>query len=288
MKKTFVIAAAVLVSTVVALAEAPEWKMVPEILARIVPPKFPAREFDITKFGAVGDGKTDCTAAIAKAIAACVKKGGGCVVVPAGDFLTGPIHLLSNVDLHLAATNSVLKFSTDPKKYLPAVLTRFEGMECYNYSPLIYAFGQKNVAVTGQGTLDGQAEESNWLAWKGQKNLTNGTQKIARKRLDDMNNNGVPVSQRVFGEGDFLRPPFVEFNLCRNVLIEGVKVRRSPKTRWLTGTPSLFILSRRARAAFCVPSPVVLPPFHFSPVVSSAWPSSVPCPVTATFFCPNA
>lgn len=209
-------------------AESPEWSQVPGILARIVPPKFPARDFVITQFGAKPDGQTDCTAAIAKAVGACAEAGGGRVVVPAGEFLTGPIHLQSNVELHLAATNSVLKFSTDPRKYLPAVSTRFEGMECYNYSPLIYAYGQKNVAVTGAGILDGQAEETNWLAWKGRKGPAEGTQKAARARLDKMNNESVPVSQRVFGEGDYLRPPFVEFNLCRNVLIEGVKIRRSP------------------------------------------------------------
>jgi polygalacturonase len=209
-------------------ADAPEWQQVPEILARIVPPKIPARDFVITKYGAKADGKTDASAAIAKAIAAAAKKGGGRVVVPAGEFLTGPIHLKSNVELHLAATNSVLKFSTDPKKYLPAVFTRFEGMECYNYSPLIYAFEQKNVAVTGSGTLDGQAEESNWLAWKGQRGMTNGTQRAARARLDKMNNDGVPASQRVFGEGDFLRPNFVQFFRCRNVLLEGLRIRRSP------------------------------------------------------------
>jgi polygalacturonase len=210
-----------------ARASQPEWQQVPEILARIVPPKFPARDFVVTKYGAVADGKTDCSAAIKKAITACVKAGGGRVVIPAGEFLTGPIHLQSNVDLHLE-TNSVLRFSTNPKDYLPAVFTRFEGMECYNYSPLIYAIGQKNIAVTGAGTLDGQANESNWLAWKGQKNVTDGTQRAARSRLDKMNNNGVPVSERVFGEGDFLRPNFIQFNLCRNVLIEGVRIRRSP------------------------------------------------------------
>ncbi len=204
------------------------WAQVPAILKRIVPPVFQAQDFPITRFGAVGDGKTDCTAAIAKAIDACAENGGGRVVVPAGEFLTGPVHLKSNVELHLAATNSVLKFSTDPKAYLPAVFTRFEGMECYNYSPLIYAFEQTNVAVTGSGTLDGQADDSNWLAWKGQKNKTDGTQKAARARLDKMNNANVPVDQRRFGEGDFLRPNFIQFNRCRNVLIEGVKIRRSP------------------------------------------------------------
>src|ERR1017187_7218814 len=103
-------------------ADQPEWQQVPGILARIVPPKFPARDFVITKFGAVGDGITDCTAAIAKAVDACSEAGGGRVVVPAGEFLTGAIHLKSNVELHLAATNSVLKLSTDPKAYLPVVL----------------------------------------------------------------------------------------------------------------------------------------------------------------------
>ncbi len=204
------------------------WAQVPAILKSIVPPMFPAQEFSITRFGAVGDGKTDCTKAIAKAIDACVETGGGRVVIPAGEFLTGPVHLKSNVELHLAATNTVLKFSTDPKAYLPAVFTRFEGMECYNYSPLIYAFEQTNIAVTGPGTLDGQADDTHWLAWKGQKNKTDGTQKAARARLDKMNNESVPVEQRRFGAGDFLRPNFIQFNRCRNVLIEGVKIRRSP------------------------------------------------------------
>jgi polygalacturonase len=201
-----------------ASAAQPEWNQVPKILKRIVAPKFPKRDFVITNFGAVADGKTDCTAAIAKAIDACVKKGGGRVVIPAGEFLTGAIHLKSEVNLHLE-TNAVLKFSTDPKSYLPAVFTRFEGTELYNYSPLIYAFGQKNVAVTGAGTLDGQADETNWLAWK---------KTAARAKLVKMAADNVPVEQRQFGEGDNLRPDFIEFNRCRNVLIEGVKIRRSP------------------------------------------------------------
>ena len=200
----------------------------PEILQRIVPPQFPARDFDITQSGAVGDGTKDCTVALAQAIDACAAAGGGRVVVPAGIFLTGAIHLKSNVELHLAATNSILKFSTDPNAYLPAVFTRFEGIECYNYSPLIFALGQKNVAITGAGTLDGQADDSTWLAWKGRKGGGAGTQTAARKRLDDMNNQNAPVAQRRFGNGDFLRPDFIQFQRCENVLIAGVKIRRSP------------------------------------------------------------
>jgi len=201
-----------------ARADQPEWSQVPQILKRIVPPKFPKRDFIITNFGAVADGKTDCTAAIAKAIAACVKKGGGRVVIPAGEFLTGAIHLQSNVNLHLE-TNAVLKFSTNPKAYLPVVFTRFEGTELYNYSPFIYALNQKNIAVTGEGTLDGQADQSNWWAWK---------KTPSRAQLVKMADENVPVQQRQFGAGGTLRPDFIEFNRCQNVLIEGVKIRRSP------------------------------------------------------------
>jgi polygalacturonase len=200
-------------------ADQPEWSQVPEILSRIVAPKFPAHNFLITDFGAVADGKTDCTAAIVNAISACAENGGGHVVIPAGEFLTGAIHLKSNVDLHLAATNAVLKFSTDPNKYLPVVFTRFEGTELYNFSPLIYALGQKNIAVTGEGTLDGQADDSNWMAWKNSS---------FRKVLVQMATDGVPVEQRQFSESNHLRPDFIEFTRCENVLIEGVHIRRSP------------------------------------------------------------
>jgi len=199
-------------------ASQPEWNQVPEILDRIVAPQFPARYLSITNFGAVADSPSDCTLAIGRAINACAAAGGGHVVIPAGEFFTGAIHLKDNVDLHLE-TNSVLKFSTDPKAYLPAVFTRFEGTECYNFSPLIYALGQTNVAVTGDGTLDGQADATNWLAWKNTS---------ARKRLVQMSDENVPVEQRQFGETDRLRPDFIEFNRCRNVLIEGLKIRRSP------------------------------------------------------------
>jgi unsaturated rhamnogalacturonyl hydrolase len=202
--------------------ESPEikraWKLHDEILHRIREPRFPNYDYLITNFGAVGDGLTDCTEAIAKAIEACAQKGGGRVIVPAGNFLTGAIHLKSGVNLHLEETNSVLLFSTDPKKY-PIVFTRFEGTELYNFSPLIYALGQKNIAVTGQGLLDGQADDSNWLAWKSSS---------ARGKLVKMATDNVPVEQRQFGEADHLRPSFVEFNRCQNILIEGVRIRRSP------------------------------------------------------------
>lgn len=207
---------------------APQWRQVTEILDRIRAPIFPANEFVITEFGAIGDGKSDCTTAIGKAIEACHKVRGR-VVVPEGEFLTGPIHLRSNVELHLNR-GATLKFATDPKAYLPVVYTRFEGMECYNYSPLIYALEQENVAITGEGTLDGQASDENWWQWKGGRGVREGSpnQKPARDRLGKMVDQNAPVRERQFGEGSFLRPSFVEFSRCRNVLIQGVRIRRSP------------------------------------------------------------
>jgi polygalacturonase len=208
-------------------AELPPWGQVPEILARIQAPVFPAHDFAITNFGAVADGKTDCTTAIGRAIATCAGAGGGRIIIPAGKFLTGPVHLQSNVELHLDS-GATLEFKTDPKAYLPAVRTRFEGMECWNYSPLIYAYGQENIAVTGEGTLDGQADETHWWPWKGRESHGAEARPAAGARLIKMVANGAPVDRRRFGQGDDLRPSFIEPNHCRNVLIEGVHIRRSP------------------------------------------------------------
>jgi polygalacturonase len=144
-----------------AVPEGDPWDQVPDILRRIKPPNFPGRTFHITKFGAVGDGTTDCTEAFRAAISACHEAGGGQILVPEGNFLTGAIHLLSGVNLHLTE-GSAIRFSPNPAAYLPVVLTRWEGTECYNYSPFIYAYGQTDVAVTGPGTLDGQARQGPW------------------------------------------------------------------------------------------------------------------------------
>ena len=163
---------ALIASTSALVAETSDWDMVPQILHRIVPPSFPHKDFVITDYGALGNGTADCSAAFASAIDACVQAGGGHVVVPPGEYLTGPIHLKSNVDLHVEK-GATLKFSTNPDAYLPAVFTRFEGIECYNYSALIYVYEQTNVAITGEGTLDGQADDTTWLAWKGRRGGSN-------------------------------------------------------------------------------------------------------------------
>ena len=123
------------------------WGQVQEILSRIQAPQFPDREFVITDYGAKGDGQTDCSEAFKKAISAAHAAGGGRVVVPEGSFLCGPIHLKSGVNLHVSR-GAVIRFSVKPAAY-PTVYTRWEGTECMNYSPLIYAYEQENIAITG-------------------------------------------------------------------------------------------------------------------------------------------
>lgn len=196
------------------------WASVPQILKRIVPPKFPARQFDIRNFGAIGDGQTDCTAAFKAAIDACSKAGGGTVIVPSGTFLTGAIHLKSGVNLYITEAATIL-FSTDTNKFLPVVFTRYEGTELMNFSPFIYAFEQNNIALTGRGTLDARASAAVWHQWARLARADNA-------RLAELASNNVPVTDRVFGPGHLLRPNFVQFVRCKNVLIEGIKILGSP------------------------------------------------------------
>lgn len=200
------------------------WDEAAAILRRVKPPTFPDRDFDITDYGAVGDGMTDCTAAIGAAIAACHDAGGGRVLIPAGRFATGAVHLLSDVDLHLTA-GATLEFSRDPAAYLPVVHTRYEGVELLNYSPFIYAYGQRNVAVTGAGVIDGRADAAHWWDWTGGPPPNEGPDKTLLTQLAAA---GVPVAERVFGAGHFLRPNLLQLYSCENVLIEGVTVRDSP------------------------------------------------------------
>jgi polygalacturonase len=210
------------------------WERAADIARNVRPPVFADRLFDIMKYGAVPDGKTLATSAIAQAIEACTKAGGGRVLVPAGTFLTGAVHLLSNVELHVGE-GATLWFDTSPASY-PIVYTRWEGMECMNYSPLVYARRQKNIAVTGKGTLDGRGSEQHWWSWKGKWGGTTATgfeegmptQLAARAKLFRMVEEGVPVEQRVFGDGSYLRPPFIQPYECENVLIADIRVRNSP------------------------------------------------------------
>ncbi len=210
-----------------------DWLKAARIRNAIVVPSFAPKIFDITAYGAKPGANADCTNAIAAAIAACNKAGGGRVLVPAGSFYTGPVHLKSHVELHVSI-GATLKFIPEPKRYLPAVLTRWEGMELMGYSPLIYAHKQKNIAVTGEGTLDGSADNETWWPWKGPHKERHWTliegedqHPIRMQLMDDMKNN-VPVEKRVYAEGAYLRPPLFQTYQCENILVEGVTVKDSP------------------------------------------------------------
>ena len=183
-------------------------------------PVFPKRDFNVTKYN---DGKTgDISDAIRKAIAACHEAGGGRVVIPKGKWRSGKIHFKSNVNLHLEK-DARLTFNSDPKDYLPAVQSSWEGFECFNYSPLVYAFNCENVAITGEGTLEADMEV--WEKWMKRP----PAHLEALKKLDAFTSTNAPVAQRQMAEGEnHLRPQFIQLNRCRNVLIENVRIRNSP------------------------------------------------------------
>ncbi len=112
-------------------------------------------------------------------------------------------------------------FSQDPNAYLPAVFTRWQGIELMNYSPFIYTYGQRNIAVTGEGTLNGQADASHWWNWK-------SLETPDFTALEAMADSNVPVAQRVFGAGHYLPPPMIQPFASDTVLLEGVTVINSP------------------------------------------------------------
>ena len=192
------------------------WEYAKEIERKIIPPTFPNKTYNVLDFGAKGDGVFDSRPAINQAIIRCSNEGGGQVLVPAGRFFSkGTIQFKSNVDLHLSEGSEII-FSADENDYLPVVLTKWEGTELFNYSPLIYAYHVENIAITGKGTLNGQGAK-NIVQWKPRQAKDVNT-------LRTMGQNGVPVNERLFGAGHILRPAFIEPLGCRNILIEDVKI----------------------------------------------------------------
>jgi polygalacturonase len=177
-------------------------------------PTFPSRDFDIRQYGAVEGGTVKNTESIRKAVEAAAESGGGRVLVPKGAWLTGAIHLESNINLYLAKGAELL-FSQDIRDYLPAVFSRHEDTECYKFSAFVYANGKRNIAITGEGTLNGQGKP--WWKWK-------QTNKASEALVIEMGNKDVPVQERVFDgtNGNFLRPAFFQPMNCSNVLVEGV------------------------------------------------------------------
>ncbi|MFT3737800.1 MAG: glycoside hydrolase family 28 protein [Breznakibacter sp.] len=180
------------------------------------------KSFSIVEFGAAQGDKEKTTQAIARAFEKASEMGGGVVVVPQGEWQTGKIHFKSCVNLHLER-GAVLLFSENPEDYLPAVHTTWEGLECYNYSPLVYAYKCQNVAITGQGEL--RAGMDVWRTWfKRPQPHMDGL-----KQLYNWAYGNVPVQERRMENGDAnFRPQFIQFNRCENVLLEGVTITNSP------------------------------------------------------------
>ena len=204
-------------------------------------PKITGTDYLITPFGAMSTATAaENQKAIQKAIDKYSKKGGGRVVVPAGQrFLTGAIHLKSHVNL-VVEEEAVLEFAFLPELY-PIVETSWEGLDCYNLSPCVYAYRQTDIAITGKGTIDGGGSNETWWAWCGAQHFGYkeggiSQKKEARPRLLRCGEDGVPMKdkwgqwtkERTFGPQDGLRPQLVNFNECERILMEDVTLLRSP------------------------------------------------------------
>jgi polygalacturonase len=197
-----------------------DWKQMDVIVKKLEAPKIPDRNFTITEFGAQPSETADARPAILQAIKAATKAGGGRVIIPAGTWLSkGPIQLHSFIELHLEQGARLL-FSAVAKDYLPVVFTRWEGTEIYGYSPLIYANNVTDIAVTGPGTIDGNAE-SEFHSWAEK-------QAADLAALRKMGFDGVALAQRQFGEGHFLRPPLIQIVNAKRVLLQGYTATNSP------------------------------------------------------------
>ena len=216
-------------------------------MEEITRPVFGPNEHSITEFGGVGDGKVDNTIAFAVAMSAVSRSGGGRLVVPHGIWLTGPIVFEDNVDLHLQ-DGAVIYFSGDYNDY-PIVECYFEGLKTRRCQSPISARGRKNIAITGFGTIDGHGDawrwvrrskltESQWkegLAGGGVTAVIDGSEIWAPSQaiLDalkraDMNNIQCETDEEWYKYRDFLRPVLLDFDSCKNVLLERVCFQNSP------------------------------------------------------------
>lgn len=193
-----------------------------EMPAIAVPDFSKVNKFSITDFGAVQGHKQKNTKAIAAAIKKANEVKGGIVIIPEGEWLTGKVHLKSNVNLHLQK-GAVLLFSEDPADYLPPVHTTWEGMECYNYSPLIYAYACKNVAITGEGELKAKMEV--WRKWFAR---PKGHMESLKRLYNLAAQNSAVEERQMVNDSAHFRPQFIQFNRCENVLLEGVSITNSP------------------------------------------------------------
>ena len=190
--------------------------------------------FNVLQYGVVGDGVSKNTQAIQKLIKIVTEKGGGTVFFPAGVYVTGSIHLESNITLFLD-NGAVLKFSQDFNDYLPMVQSRWEGTEVINFSPQIYAYGAENIAIRGRGMIDGQG--ATWWEYRTRYEKNPGADEKNgifpwQKEFVEKNKNTSSWYFWADKRGDmpapFLRPPMIQPVECKNILIEGISIKNPP------------------------------------------------------------
>ena len=193
----------------------------PFAMPEVPVPVFPDRDFVITDFGAKPGVK--CTEAIKAAFEACEKAGGGRVVIPDGEWLTGAVHFRSNCNLHLA-DGATLSFTDDPADYLPVVHTTWEGVECLNYSPLLYAYGCKNIAITGRGLIAPRMDR--WREWFSR----SPAHMKATEMLYHWCSTNAPLAARNVPAivGSNVRPHLIQMNRTNGVLLDGFRIHESP------------------------------------------------------------
>ena len=180
--------------------------------------------YNVLSYGAKNDSSIIATKAIASAIAAAVKKGGGTIYFPAGKYLTGPIHLKSNITIFIEA-GAELHFSDKFENYLPMVESRYEGVDVKSFSPLFYAYKAENISIRGRGLINGHGKK--W--WDYVEGYKEGEPRTRLQKMFDSLNKDIllPDDPRQMKRG-FLRPPFIQPMYCKNVLIEGITIINSP------------------------------------------------------------
>jgi polygalacturonase len=185
--------------------------------------------YNVLKYGAKRDSSAIATKAIQAAINAASKMGGGTVYFPAGKYLTGPIHLKSNITILIDA-GAVLHFSDNFDDYLPMVPSRWEGTNVVNFSPLFYAYKAENITICGRGTIDGHGRK--WWLKHFEVNDSKSPTKAAPDKWQQefvrSNPNLPKPEQRSSLDNHFLRPPFIQPMYCKNVRIEGITIQNSP------------------------------------------------------------
>ena len=200
-------------------------KLIAIVIAAVVSIQATAQQYyNVLTYGAKNDSSKIATKAIAAAIAAASKKGGGTVYFPAGKYLTGPIHLKSNITIFIDA-GAELHFSDNFDDYLPMVESRYEGVDVTSFSPLFYAYKAENISIIGRGLINGHGKKW-WDFVEGYKK--DQPRSKWQYMFDSVNKNILLPDDPAQMKRGFLRPPFIQPLYCKNVLIQGITIINSP------------------------------------------------------------